>query len=76
MIHLSEQQENKLQKLERDPAAKVLGAYGDCPVLTHSGLTTGRAINSYGRRIALLREDGRLAGMGIKQQEFFFRTKK
>lgn len=76
---LTRAQERRLERLEKDPEAKVMGLL---PVVKHSDMFTGTIRNrSSAQRkpeggLAVLKPDGRLSAIGANQEQTFLRTKR
>ena len=71
LLKLTEQQWERLRKLEGDPGAKVVGRLrlphvGDCPVVLHSGIR-----RSGYKHLAVMGPNGRLTGLGPTQERRF-----
>ena len=58
-VTLTQAQQSRLRKLERDPVARVIGVINGSPVVEHSG--TRR--NADYVRMAIVSPDGRLRGI-------------
>lgn len=61
-IILTDKQKSRLENLENDKEAKVIGTLDNCPVVWHSGTHA----KDYGH-VAVVSRTGRLRGLGPNQ---------